>query len=63
VKKLTKALRRLWLLMTCDHRNCCLGFSFGIDEYSPDETCRLSICSRCGHNSHREDDYTTEMGR
>lgn len=35
------ALKRLWLLATCDHRNRCMSMVF------PDTT-ELRICRRCG---------------
>lgn len=41
VKRIIKALRRLWLIGTCDHINCGRQIEW-------DETTSLTVCKRCG---------------
>ena len=36
-----KAIRRLWLFITCDHYNCTIGWCF-------EDTTEIIICQRCG---------------
>lgn len=49
MKKILKAIRRLWIFATCDHRNTCINLAF------PDST-ELVFCRGCGRILHCTDE-------
>ncbi len=65
MKRFLSAIRRLWLLATCTHRNMCMSIVW-------ENTTDLTICRRCGlvvrlSNEH-DDKYNphfsyTEIGK